>query len=303
MPDHDVSGLVLLDKPSGPTSHDMVQKVKRRIGAGKAGHAGTLDPLASGLLVVLIGRATRLAPFVPGDPKVYQGTVILGLETDTLDLEGEVVSRTPFEGDEDRVREAVLSLVGTFEQVPPLYSAVKHEGKPLYYYARRGEEVPRKPRRAEVYAAEMLDFRPVEGGAEVDLRVSCSPGTYVRELAQRLGKRLGCGGTLAGLRRLASGPYRLEEAVTLEELDLKLKEGVKVVLPPLEALRGYRRAELRREGLKAALHGAPLTRDMLDGSWEWAVGETLAVTYRGELIGVYEVRSGPTHLRPRCVMS
>jgi tRNA pseudouridine55 synthase len=252
--------------------------------------------------VVLTGRATRLVPFVPGDPKVYEGTVILGLETDTLDLEGEVVSQRPFRGSEEQVREAVRSLVGSFEQLPPRFSAVKHGGKPLYYYARRGEEVPRRPRRVEVYEAEVLACRLGER-AEVDFRVYCSPGTYVRELAQRLGKRLGCGGTLAGLRRLASGPYRLEEAVTLEELALRLERGEPAVLSPLEALRGYGRVELKREGLRTALHGAPLAPEFLEEGAGWAGGEVLAVTYRGELIGVYEAHTNPPRLRPKRLMA
>lgn len=297
-----VDGLVLLDKQPGPTSHDLVQEVRRRLGARKAGHAGTLDPQASGLLAVLVGKATRLAPYVPGDPKVYEGTVILGVETDTLDLEGEVVSRSPFRGDEEEVREAVRSLVGIHEQLPPRFSAVKHEGKPLYYYARRGEEAPRRPRQVEVYEAEVLSCRPGDM-AEVDFRVSCSPGTYVRELARFLGEMLGCGGTLASLRRVASGPYRLEEAVTLEEFTLRLERGKAAVLPPLEALRGYRRAELRREGLKKALHGAPLAPALLDWDGELAGGEILAVTYHGELIGVYEVQASPACLRPRRLMA
>lgn len=301
MVDRSVDGLVLLDKPPGPTSHDLVQEVKRRVGAEKAGHAGTLDPQASGLMVVLTGKATRLTPYVPGDPKVYEGTVILGLETDTLDLEGEVVSRGDFLGDEEEVREAVHSLVGGFEQEPPRFSAVKHRGKPLYYYARRGEEVPRRPRQVEVYEVEMLAFRPGDP-VEVDLRLSCSPGTYVRELAQRLGKLLGCGGTLARLRRLASGPFRLEEAMTLEELSLRLERGEPGLLNPLEALRDLKVAELRRDGFRAARHGAPLTPEMLEEWGAWARGEVLAVTWKGELIGIYEVGARLNRLYPKRLM-
>ncbi|WP_287155123.1 tRNA pseudouridine(55) synthase TruB [Candidatus Solincola tengchongensis] len=300
MAERSVDGLVLLDKPPGPTSHDLVQEVKKRLGAGKAGHAGTLDPQASGLMVVLTGRATRLAPFVPGDPKVYEGTVILGLETETLDLEGKVTSRSAFRGSEEEVRRAVRSLVGSFDQEPPRFSAVKHRGKPLYYYARRGEEVPRKPRRVEVYESELLAFRPGEG--EVDFRVSCSPGTYVRELAQRLGKSLGCGGTLARLRRLASGPFRIEEALTLEELSLRVERGEPGLLSPLEALRGLGVAELRQDGIRAARHGAPLMPEMLEEWKEWTEGEFLAVTWKGELVGVYEVEGKPMRLRPMRLM-
>lgn len=294
-------GLVLLDKPPGPTSHDLVQEVKRSLGVKKAGHAGTLDPLASGLLVILTGRCTRLAPFVPGDPKAYRGTIILGVETDTLDMEGEVIAERPFRGGAEEVREALLSLVGSWEQVPPRYSAAKHKGKPLYFYARRGEEVPRRPRLIRVYDVEMLDFR-CEERVEVDFRVSCSPGTYVRDLARRLGEALGCGGTLGSLRRLASGPYRVEEAVSPRELRALQDEGTPVVLPPLEALRGYPKAELKREALRAARHGAPLSPNLL-AEWKGAAdGQYVAVTCDGELVGVYEVVMNPPRLRPRRIM-
>lgn len=302
MGERDIDGLVLLDKPSGPTSHDLVQEVKRVLGARKAGHAGTLDPQASGLLVVLTGGCTRLAPYVQGDPKVYEGTVILGLETDTLDLEGEVVSERAFQGTEEEVRDALLSLTGSWDQLPPLYSAAKHRGRPLYYYARRGEEVPRRPRRVRVYGVEMISFR-VDGRAEVDFRVSCSPGTYVRDLARRLGEMLGCGGTLGRLRRLASGPFKVEEAVSLEEFALRAREGRQVVRPPLDALRGYERAELRKEGLRAACHGAPLTAGALVTWKDLEEGKILAVTCNGRLVGVYEAVTDPPRLLPRCIIA
>lgn len=302
MAEEEKDGLVLLDKPPGPTSHDLVQEVKRRLGVKKAGHAGTLDPLASGLLVILTGKCTRLAPFVPGDPKVYQGTVILGVETDTLDMEGEVVAERPFRGSTEEVREALLLLAGRWEQVPPRYSAAKHRGKPLYFYARRGEEVPRRPRLIQVYDVEMLGFRG-DGRAEVDFRVSCSPGTYVRDLARRLGEALGCGGTLGSLRRLASGPYRVEEAMSPQELRSLLKKGTPVMRPPMEALRGYPEAELRREGLRAARHGIPLAPDLLVEWKEAADGQYVAVTCDGELVGVYEMVVNPPRLRPKRIMA
>lgn len=298
-----VDGLILLDKPAGPTSHDLVREIRRSLGIERVGHAGTLDPLASGLLVVLTGRTTGLMSFVPGDPKVYEGTVILGIVTDTMDLEGKVISRTPFLGEEKEVRKAVSSLVGKTEQVPPRYSAVKHKGKPLYYYARRGEEVPRRARCIEVYRAEMTAFRNCGDTSEVDFLVWCSPGTYVRELASRLGERLGCGGTLARLRRLASGPFRVEEAIGPEEFVRRRERGESVLLPPREALRGLPRVELKEEWVKAARNGAPLSPHMLlDNKGDWKAGEIFAVIHEEELIGVYEAAGNPPRLRARRII-
>lgn len=290
-------GLILLDKPPGPTSHDMVDEVRGLVGTTRVGHAGTLDPMADGLLVILVGRASKLQPYVPGDPKVYRGTVVLGIITDTMDAEGKVREVVPCEATEEEVAAAVTSLAGEREQVPPMYSAVKHGGKPLYYYARRGREVERKGRKITVYGAEMTAFRRAGETAEVDITVSCSPGTYVREIAFHLGRILGCGGMLSGLRRLASGPFRVEEAMTPRKLRSLFLAGEKVVLPPLEALRGYKVLRLRREYEDRARNGAPLSLDMfLEGVEAPGEGEMVAVTAGEELIGVYERSGGKAHV-------
>ncbi len=295
--------MILLDKPPGPTSHDMVDEIRRISGAYRVGHGGTLDPSASGLLVILVGSSTRLLPFLPSDPKVYEGTVVLGLSTDTLDLMGRVVSRAPFRGGVEEVREALESLVGELEQVPPMYSAAKHRGKPLYVYARRGQEVPRKARKIRVYRAEMTAFRRRREEAEVDFRIWCSPGTYVRELAQRLGEKLGCGGALSRLRRISSGPFRVEEAVTPEELRHRWKGGESPLLPPLEALRGLPIVEVREEWARMARNGAPLAPHMLISEWRiGSPGDLVAVTQGGNLVGVFEVTGETPHLKARRII-
>lgn len=295
------AGALLLDKPPGPTSHDMVEAVRRLSGILRVGHTGTLDPMASGLLVILLGRATKLAGYVPDDPKVYRGTMVLGLTTDTMDMEGKIIERHTCRAAPEEVSRVMESMVGELEQEPPLYSAAKYKGRPLYSYARRGEEPPRRKRRVRVYGFRLQGWRAVGGLVEVDFTVSCSPGTYVRGLASMVGERLGCGGALSALRRLASGPFRVEEALTPEELTNMVDKGDLPLLSPLQALRGYRVLPLKESCAKAARNGVPLREEMLEeGLGDAAAGELVAVARGGELVGLYSVEDrGSRILRPR----
>jgi tRNA pseudouridine55 synthase len=209
-----MDGLLLVDKPVGPTSHDVVGRVRRLSGTRRVGHAGTLDPLASGLLVVCLGRATRLLDYVVGQPKAYRATVRLGQETTTYDAEGEVVAEQPV-----AVRAAAVEAVlgrfrGHIEQVPPMFSAVKQSGRPLYVLARQGLEVARAPRPVTIYALDLLAYEP----PDLELRIDCSSGTYVRALAHDLGQALGTGAHLAALRRTAVGRFQVDDAVPLDDL-------------------------------------------------------------------------------------
>ena len=276
-------GLLLVDKPTGPTSHDIVAAIRKILGGVKTGHTGTLDPLASGLLVILVGKATKLAPFVMGDPKVYTGTLILGLTTDTLDIKGNVVAKAVCRTEGDQAADALASLKGKMEQIPPIYSAVKIRGKPSYKYARSGEEVERLPRSVRIYDCEMTGFRKQGEAAEVDFMISCSPGFYVREYASRIGEMLGCGGTLAKLRRLASGPFRVERALTIEELQRSSSQ----VSPPLDALEGLAKVTVREEWLVAARNGVPLQEAMVEKPVE--AGFVAVMEPGGKLLGVHEV--------------
>lgn len=295
------AGALLLDKPPGPTSHDMVEAVRRLSGISRVGHTGTLDPMASGLLVILLGKATKLAGYVPDDPKVYRGTMVLGLITDTMDMEGRILERRPCEAAPEEISRVMESMVGESEQEPPLYSAVKYRGRPLYIYARRGEEPPRRKRKVRVYDFRLQGWRAAEGLVEADFTVSCSPGTYVRGLASTVGERLGCGGALSALRRLASGPFRVEEALTAEELKHMVEKGDLPLLSPLEVLRGYRVLRLKEGCGKAARDGVPLREEMLEeGPGDARGGELVAVARDGELVGLYVVEEGRTRvLRPR----
>jgi len=234
-----IDGALLLDKPVGLTSNTALQKAKRLFGADKAGHAGTLDPLASGLLMVLFGEATKFAgPLLDAD-KEYLATVKLGQRTSTGDVEGQVlqtreVSFSP--QDLDRVLERFR---GEIEQVPPMHSALKHQGTPLYRLARRGEEVVRAPRRVRISVLELTAHE----GATLGLRVVCTKGTYIRVLAEDIGEALGCGAHLGGLRRTASGRFRIEQAATLEALG-EPAERQRRLLPLPALLEGLPHAEL-----------------------------------------------------------
>ena len=209
-------GLLVVDKPVGVTSHDVVDLVRRRLRIKSAGHLGTLDPGASGLLVVAIGAATRCALVWQGGEKTYEGTVRFGVVTTTQDLMGEVIEQHPVDLDPAAVREATRALVGAIDQVPPMVSALRIGGERLYRLARRGVSVDRPPRRVHVTSWEWLEFSL----PEASFRVRCSAGTYVRTLAHDLGARLGTGGALRSLRRLRSEPFGLERSVTSRELDL-----------------------------------------------------------------------------------
>lgn len=209
------SGGLLLDKPVGLSSNAALQRAKRLLGARKAGHAGTLDPLASGLLVLLFGEATKLSGVLLDADKEYLATLKLGERTSTGDAEGDVLERKEVPISEPQLREALARFRGEIEQVPPMYSALKRNGVPLYRLARRGEEVERPRRRVTIGLLELLQFRP----PLVELRVRCSKGTYVRTLAEDLGHALGSCAHLAALRRTASGRLGVEEAIGLEALE------------------------------------------------------------------------------------
>ncbi|NPV06630.1 MAG: tRNA pseudouridine(55) synthase TruB [Anaerolineae bacterium] len=215
-------GVALVDKPVGPTSHDVVAAIRRASGQRRVGHAGTLDPLASGLLIVCLGPATRVAQYLTQHDKVYQVEARLGVETDTYDAEGEVVAEwtEPLPTDE-AVDDAIASLCGEVLQVPPVFSAVKVGGTPLYRLARQGKPVQARPRRVMVHSIRWSRPEP----QRLVLRVHCSAGTYVRSLVQDLGRRLGCGAHVAALRRLASGPFSVSQALPLAEAVSRLERG------------------------------------------------------------------------------
>jgi tRNA pseudouridine55 synthase len=238
-----IDGILLLDKPQALTSNDALQRVKRLYRAAKAGHTGSLDPLATGLLPVCLGGATKFSTYLLDADKRYRVRVRLGVTTTTADAEGEVLETAPVEGvDEAALRPVLQRFLGDIEQLPPMYSAVKHQGERLYKLARRGIEVERQPRTVTIHALELRELAL----PELELDVHCSKGTYVRTLAEDIGAALGCGGHVAGLRRTGVGPYKEPESrfVTLPELEALAEgeEGLAAMddlLLPLESALGH----------------------------------------------------------------
>ncbi len=208
------NGIVIVDKPAGWTSHDVVAKLRGVFHEKRIGHGGTLDPMATGVLPVFVGRATRAVEFFESSEKEYVAGLRLGVTTDTEDTSGEILETMPVAVTRDEVEQALCSLLGPQEQLPPMYSAVKVGGKKLYELAREGKTAERKPRSITVYEVELLEG----SGADYTFRVRCSKGTYVRTLCAELGKRLGCGGCMSSLRRTGAGAYSERACVTMEEL-------------------------------------------------------------------------------------
>jgi tRNA pseudouridine55 synthase len=215
LPRRAVHGVMLLDKPHGMTSQQALVRAKRLLRAAKAGHTGTLDPLATGLLPLCFGAATKFAQASLDADKAYLATLHLGQTRLGGDLEGEVLRERPVAVDEAQLHAILQRFSGALEQVPPMHSALKHEGRPLYAYARAGQEVARAPRQVHIHRLELIEW----ASPRLVLHVHCSKGTYIRSLAEDMGEALGCGAHLAGLRRTASGPLRLESAITLEALE------------------------------------------------------------------------------------
>jgi tRNA pseudouridine55 synthase len=226
-------GILLIDKPHGVTSHDVVNDVRRKFGTRRVGHAGTLDPLATGLLVVAVGPATRFLQYLPLEPKVYEGDITFGHATTTYDAEGEATSGGDVPADLTAAFQAALpAFKGLIQQLPPMHSAVKVAGKPLYKYAREGKVLEREPRTVHI---ESIDVQAIEG-ATISVRIVCSGGTYIRSLAHDIGKAVGCGAFLSRLRRTDVGRFGLDRAVTLDQARPADLLPLREALPPMPML-------------------------------------------------------------------
>jgi tRNA pseudouridine55 synthase len=272
----------LIDKPSGVTSHDCVSMVRRAFGTRKVGHAGTLDPMATGLLLIGVGRATRLLRFLGDLPKTYEGTGRLGEETDTLDAEGEVTRRATVSVSRADVERACAGLVGETLQRPPAYSAVKVGGRKLYEAARKGEALEAEPRRVRVDTFEVASF----DRRDFAFRVVCSGGTYVRVLVADIGSALGCGAHLARLRRTAIGPFRVEDGVPPGSPGPPL---------PLErAVAHLPRMDLEPEEARVAANGSILGPAGIEGPYGVYAPD-------GRLIGIY--RDEGSKARPEMILA
>jgi len=249
-----LDGLIVVDKPRGPTSHDVVARIRRLLGGTKTGHCGTLDPEATGVLLIAVGRAARLFPFLSGHDKRYAANVRFGVATDTYDATGRpTIPESVDLPEEEALREAMRRFEGRILQAPPAYSAIKRDGQPLYKLARANREVSIEPREVVVRRFELVSWAPPLAAIDIE----CSAGTYVRSLAHDLGHALGCGAHLASLRRTASGPFRLADARPLDAVETMIRSGerdrfllpMEGLLPELPAL------ILRPEGAERARHG------------------------------------------------
>ena len=227
-----VDGVVLINKPQGITSHDVVSRIRRFYGTRKVGHTGTLDPLATGVMAVLIGRATKAADFILAEDKSYVAKMRLGLRTDTLDITGEVLEKSEDIPTEEKFASALEGFRGKILQVPPMYSALKVDGQKLCDLARRGAVVERQARGIEIYS---LGYEKISEG-EYRLFVDCSKGTYIRSLCDDIGNALGCGATMTSLERTASGNFKLENSYTLEQIEQMTEEEKQEIVLPTEDL-------------------------------------------------------------------
>ena len=289
-----ISGVLVVDKPVGLTSHEVVQIIRRGTNIRRAGHTGTLDPRASGVLIVLIGPAVRLSEYVSASDKRYQAIIRLGATTDTFDADGRFTSKdAAIQITEVQFETTLKTFVGEIIQTPPPYSAVKVQGRPAYEMAREGEEVELEPRKIQVYSLELLEWAPPE--AVID--VYCSSGTYVRSLANDLGDKLGCGAYLTGLRRTKSGRFTLRDAVPLRKLREAFDAGnwYQYVIPAAEALSDWPSLELNNEQVEAVRHGHRVPAEA------GATGMARGISEAGELIALLEVDAATQEWQPRKV--
>ena len=290
-----VSGVLVIDKPTGMTSHDVVQIVRNGTHIRRAGHTGTLDPRASGVLVVLVGPAVRLSEFISASEKRYQAVLRLGLTTDTFDMDGHVLMSSPVNISYEELEETLKTFIGEFDQIPPAYSAIKINGEKAYERARRGEEVEMEPRKVRVDSIELLDWESPE--AIIDIQ--CSSGTYVRSLIHDLGEKLGCGATLVGLRRTKNGRFSLRDAVSLRRLQEAFVNGdwYRFLIPAAEALGDWYTVELTLDQVDQVRHGhrVPAVEDVPTDTIARAVSE------EGELVALVEYDAEAHEWQPRKV--
>jgi tRNA pseudouridine55 synthase len=282
-----ISGVLVVDKPVGMTSHDVVQAIRNGTGLRRAGHTGTLDPRASGVLVILVGPAVRLSEYVSASDKRYQAIIRLGGRTDTFDSDGKMTqANQPVNVTESQFEEVLKTFIGEIEQTPPPYSAVKVQGRKAYEMARQGEDVELAPRKITVHHLEVLEWAP----PEVVIDVHCSSGTYVRSLANDLGEKLGCGAYLVGLRRTKSGRFSLRDAVPLRKLQESVHAGnwYQYLIPAAEALGDWPAIELSPDDVEGVRHGhrVKAEADAVLGS------RVRGVSTQGELVALMELVAG-----------
>lgn len=278
--DAGIDGVLVVDKPAGMTSHDVVDRIRKSLGTRRVGHAGTLDPDATGVLILGVGRATRFLSYAQASPKRYLTTAVFGVTTTTQDASGEVVERRRVDISEDDVRAAAAKHTGELDQIPPMVSAVRVGGERLYEKARRGEEVERAARPVTIFELDVLSFSEEPPEAVLDVR--CSAGTYVRTLVHDIGASLGCGAHLRSLRRTEAGGFDEADAVELDVVDSRH------LLPLADAVRVLTHIEIDDDAARLVANGRRLelpSEDLVDG-------ERLALINEGDLVAVYARKGG-----------
>jgi tRNA pseudouridine55 synthase len=290
-----MDGILVINKPPGRTSHDVVGCIRGLTHQKRVGHAGTLDPMATGVLLVCLGRATRVSEYLMASDKTYRAVMRLGVETDTYDADGRVVATQPVNVDESGLRDVLARFAGSIDQVPPMYSALKLAGKPLYKLARKGVEVRREARRVTIHSIALQEWRSPD--ATIDVR--CTPGTYIRSLAHDIGAALGCGAHLTALTRLASGSFTIEDAVKLEDLTGPLAQDLAGLVRPIDAaLQDLPAVTLDQEQAQRVLMGHSVPQSGLDGSSLCRVYDPKAT-----LLAIMEYDSAAQLLRPKKVLA
>lgn len=299
-----VGGVLVIDKPTGISSYDVIRVVKKRLSTKKVGHTGTLDPLASGVLPIVINGATKIIPFLDERVKRYEGTLRLGMVTDSDDSTGRIVSETPIDDSvvtEERLTTTFRNFVGRITQVPPMFSAVKHHGRPLYELARRGIEVKRRAREVEIFDLEAVHIDlPL-----VDFTVSCSRGTYVRTLCREIGDALGVGAHLSRLRRITSGPFSLGQAMTIPEFErlVELRAIGRRIIPIREALGSMPEIQIDA-GLEGRIKtGRPVfQRDLEDAEVpSLNKDQKVKIVHRGKIVAIARTQLADSELREPAV--
>lgn len=288
-----LGGVLNIDKPAGMTSHDVVYTLRRLTGIRRIGHTGTLDPLATGVLLLCIGRTTRLSEYLIGQDKRYEATIRLGQETNTYDAEGEIVAEKPVTADMDAIEAALAHFRGPISQVPPMFSAIKKDGRPLYELARKGIEIERPSRDVTIHNLDLLDWTP----PNLQIDVTCSSGAYIRSLAHDLGQLLGCGGHITALRRTAVASFTVDQAIPLKELTAE--NFAEKIQPADSAVAHLPAIQFSNEEAIALQYGQQVTRE--EDNFD-APLDSLARAYNetGLFIGIIAAASG--YWQPRKIL-
>jgi len=283
-----VTGILNVYKPKGITSHNVVSFVRRQLNMKRVGHTGTLDPLATGVLPVLVGNSTKLSDLIMADEKKYTARVVLGITTDTDDTTGEVIEKREVSVTEEQLIEAVKGFAGEIEQIPPMYSAIKVDGRKLYQLARKGLEIERKARKIIVYSIDVYDF----DGTSFMMDVHCGKGTYIRSLCRDIGEKLGCGATMDALERTMSGIFTKDSAYTFEQIEEAVKNGDvdKMIMNPDSVLGDFVKIEADGENAAKIKNGIRLRPAQL-GIKEYCENQIFRIYTEGELMCLLKVKN------------